>query len=213
MGVGTVYLHNGKQKLLRFVQPRQDLVFGDGDGLGTLGASLHLDKPKAGFAAAQLGRDDRFHIVAHLLGTHIPGQVTERPLQLHHRIYGGKLDGTLVTLAEQCGLWSAHQLPEQPTGQHQRTAHHHRRGREDELFRFQFRKPLLHPGGKLFCPACRHLGVEPGVGFTCGFLLFQVCRPEIPVLDLGGQAFFHGFGGLIQQLLFPGFHLGKMLGQ
>ena len=47
VGVGTVHLHNGKQKLLRLVQPRQDLVFGDGNGLGTLGASLHLDKPQA----------------------------------------------------------------------------------------------------------------------------------------------------------------------
>ena len=38
--VGTVHLHNGKQKLLRLVQPRQDLVFGDSNGLGTLGASF-----------------------------------------------------------------------------------------------------------------------------------------------------------------------------
>ena len=106
-----------------------------------------------------------------------------------------------------------HHLPEQPTGQHQRTAHHHRRGGGDELFRFQFRKPLLHPGSKLFCPAGRHLGVEPGVGLACGFLLLQVCRPVVPVLNFCGQAFFHGFGGLIQQLLLPGFHLGKMLGQ
>ena len=116
-------------------------------------------------------------------------------------------------MAEQCGLWSAHQLPEQPTGQHQRTAHHHRRGGGDELFRFQLCKPLLHPGGKFFCPAGRHLGVEPRIGFAGSFLLLQVCRPVVPVLDLSGQAFFHGFGGLIQQLLLPGFHLGKMLGQ
>ena len=116
-------------------------------------------------------------------------------------------------MAEQCGLWSAHQLPEQPTGQHQRTAHHHRRGGGDELFRFQLCKPLLHPGGKLFCPAGRHLGVEPRIGFAGSFLLLQVCRPVVPVLDLSGQAFFHGFGSLIQQLLLPCFHLGKMLGQ
>ena len=147
MGVGAVHLHDGKQKLLRLIQPRQDLVFGDGDGLGTLGASLHLDKPQAGFAAAQLGWNGGFHIVAHLLGAHIPRQVTKRLLQLHHRIHGGKLDGTFVALAGQCRLRCAHQLPEQPTGQHQRTANHHRRGRGDELFGLQLRKPLLHPGG------------------------------------------------------------------
>lgn len=51
------------------------------------------------------------------------------------------------------------------------------------------------------------------LGLAGGFLLLQVCRPVVPVLNFCGQAFLYGFGGLVQQLLLPGFHLGKMLGQ
>ena len=85
------------------------------------------------------------------------------------------------------------------SGNDDRAAQHHRWQRCEFSLLLNFGKPLLQPRREVVGPLTGELRIQPGIDLAGAFLLCQLRRAVIPVVDLFGQAIFdHGLR-LIQQ--------------
>src|SRR5262249_16603328 len=82
-GVTCVKQHKGKNEIIRLVQAGQNLVLGDGDGLGPLHSSLRLNEPEQTRV-----RNTGLDVVTEILITYILRYEAKIPFGVHDSLHG-----------------------------------------------------------------------------------------------------------------------------